>query len=563
LGVGVQSLLKPDAEVKDTFTLTPAHSRGERVVYTSRCRLTPMPVRPRAARVLAEPSRDAALPAKPAGSARFCFIVVLACCWGMGGRAHADETRPLSLVQAIERAVAGNPDLRRERVAIAKAAANQMAVAGQFDVRLTAQLANERAVTPVITCVPTCTDLSAGTTTTNSFGFGLSRDLETGGRLSLAGTASRISITGLTDTSLLSGTLYQSNLALVFTHPLLRGFGREIAMANVRRARIEQDIAELNRQMRACNVVRDVAIAYWELAYATQDLAIRRSAVELAQEQLRITEAMIGVGRLADADAASVERAIAQRLEDLATGEQNLYFRSLDLEVLFGVSADANLPSLAASDAPVASSTNVDESAEMSRALAANPQLRALRRGLDLSQADLAVARNTLRPRLDLGAKVGPVGRSEGFSDAIRHTAGLSDLAWSAELTFELPVQNRTARGQMAAAEENLGLAHINADDFATKIRDLVLRTSRSVRTAGKRVELGRREVEFAQKNLDAERARFQAGRATNNDVLLRLQELMDAETRLLRATVDQSESEIALAAATAEVLDRYGVVLR
>jgi hypothetical protein len=30
-----------------------------------------------------------------------------------------------------------------------------------------------------------------------------------------------------------------------------------------------------------------------------------------------------------------------------------------------------------------------------------------------------------------------------------------------------------------------------------------------------------------------------------------------------LRATVDQSESEIALAAVTAEVLDRYGVVLR
>ncbi len=75
--------------------------------------------------------------------------------------------------------------------------------------------------------------------------------------------------------------------------------------------------------------------------------------------------------------------------------------------------------------------------------------------------------------------------------------------------------------------------------------------------------KLGQREVEFAQQNLDAERARFQAGRATNNDVLLRQQELKDAETRLLRATVDQNESEIALAAATAEVLDRYGVVLK
>lgn len=466
-------------------------------------------------------------------------------------------------MQAIERALAGNPDLRRERVAVAKAAARQLTVAGQFDLRLSAQLGSERNVTPAIACGATCTDLSAGTLTTHGFGLGLSRDLETGGRLALTASAQRLAISDVPDQSLLSGTLYQSNLALVFTHPLLRGFGSEIALANLRKARIEQDIATLNRQMRACNVVRDVAIAYWELAYATQDLTIRRSAVELAQEQLRITQAMIGVGRLAEADTASVERAIAQRLEELATAEQNLYFRSLDLEVLFGATVDADFPSLAASDAPVAGPTNLDESAEMTHALDANPQLRALRRGLDLSQADVAVAKNTLRPRLDLGAKVGPVGRSEGFSEAVRHTSGFSDLAWAAQLTFELPVQNRTARGQMQTAREDLDLAHINADDLAARLRELVLRTSRSVRTAGKRVELGRREVAFAQKNLDAERARFHVGRATNNDVLLRLQELMDAETRLLRSTVDQSQSEVALAAATAEVLDRYGVVLR
>lgn len=41
------------------------------------------------------------------------------------------------------------------------------------------------------------------------------------------------------------------------------------------------------------------------------------------------------------------------------------------------------------------------------------------------------------------------------------------------------------------------------------------------------------------------------------------MQELKDAQTRLLRATVDQSESEIALSAVTADVLDRFGVVLK
>jgi outer membrane protein TolC len=491
-------------------------------------------------------------------------VVVFICGWDVARAPGAEKSSPLSLTQAIERAVVGNPDLRREGVAVAKAGAKQIEMAGRFDFRLSALLGIERDVTPELpSCLfPDCLDLSAGKTTTSSFGLGLSRQLETGGSLGFAASMRRSSAAPA-DLDLLGGTIYQGNLALVFTHPLLRGFGTEVALANLRRARIEQDIAKLNRQMRACNVVRDVAIAYWELAYATQDLTIRRSAVELAQEQLRVTKAMIGVGRLADADAASVERAIAQREEELIMGEQDLFFRSLDLEILFGVPVHADVPLLEASDAPVSSPATIDEAAAVDRALAANPQLRALRRGLELSQADLAVARNTLRPRLDIEAKVGPVGRRERLSDALRSTGGLDDIAWSAALTFELPVQNRTARGRALAAEEELNLAHINADDFAVRIRDLVVRTTRNIRTASKRVELGQREVEFAQKNLDAERARFNAGRATNNDILLRLQELKDAQTRLLRATVDQSESEIALAAVTAEVLDRYGVVLR
>jgi outer membrane protein len=320
-------------------------------------------------------------------------------------------------------------------------------------------------------------------------------------------------------------------------------------------------MALLQRQMRACNVIRDVIIAYWELAYATQNLAIVLSALELAQEQLHTTEAMIAVGRLADADAASVERAIAQRMEDVALGEQLLFFRSLDVQRLLGATATAGAP-LAAADQPSNAASTFDESAEVSRAIDVNPQLRALKLGRRLSEIDIATARNTLRPRLDFVGSVGPVGWKTSLDDSLKQTAKLGDLAWSAGLTFELPVQNRSARGQAQAAEEGLNLATINAEDFALQLRDLVLRAGRSARTASQRGKLGQREVEFAKQNLDAERARFHAGRATNNDVLLRQQELKDAEKRLLRATIDQSESEVAMAAATADVLDQFGVAL-
>jgi outer membrane protein len=487
-------------------------------------------------------------------------LVLVSPAWAVAS-AGAEETSPISVAQAIERALANNAELRRERVSVAQAAARELQAEGQFDVVLDAGLNARRELLPPLSCVPPCQELTR--TTTTSAMLGLSRSLESGGTLRLGGQASRLTADAPPDSGLLVGTYYTSGLALSFSHPLLRGFGTEVTLANLRKTRIQQDAAQLARQMRTCNVLRDVIVAYWELAYATQDLAIRRSALDLAEEQLRITKALIAVGRLADADAASVERAIAQRQEELATGEQSLFFRSLDLQRLLGLSADVNTPILAATDAPATGAARVDEAAEIGRALEANPQLRALKLGLGLSQADLATARSTLRPRLDFAGSIGPVGFKPALGEAVKQATGLSAMAWSAGLAFELPVENRVAAGQMRAAEEELNLARLNAEDFALQLRNLVLRVARSIRTASTRVALGQREVVFAQQNLDAEHARFQAGRATNNDVLLRQQELKDAETRLLRATVDQSESEAALAAATAEILDRYGVVLK
>lgn len=484
------------------------------------------------------------------------------------GMATAEEVRignGLSLGQAIERAVAGNADLRRDRVSVSKAQAQRLAAEGKFDLVLDARLQLGQDVVPTVCNFAGCQDFNAGRTTTANLGVGISRNLESGGslRLGLDTIRSRSLLASTTEAGVFPGAAYASNLALTFTHPLLRGLGAEVAEANLRKARLAESLAQLGRQMRACNVVRDVVLAYWELAYGTQDLAIRRSALELAQEQLRTTQAMIAAGRLADADAASVERAIAQRQEELAIAEKNLFLRNLDLWRLFGLSPEHGQPTLAAIDEPSTSSASIDEQATSTRALEANPQLRALRLGQGLSELDIATARSTLRPRLDLTGSVGTLGRTAGLGASVERATAFGDMAWSAGLAFELPVQNRSARGRLREAEEGLQLARIDAEDFARELRDSVLRTTRGLQTAAKRVELGQREVAFANLSLDAERARFQAGRATNNDVLLRQQELKDAETRLLRARIDQAEAEAALAAVTGDILDLYGVTLK
>jgi outer membrane protein len=476
--------------------------------------------------------------------------------------APADE--PLSLMQALQKAIGGNVQLMKERVNIETADANITAARGQFDLQLAAGLNFQRATQPPLTAQ----DISSGFTNTLAVTLGVNRQLETGGRLSFSLETDAINTNSRLSCGSLAGvpqkcTFYNSTLGLTFNHPLLRGFGVEITEDNLRKNRVAKDIALLNRQMRASNVLRDVVVGYWELAYATQDLAIRRSAVDQAREQLRITQAQVDVGRLAPIDKAAVEQAISSRLQEVATSEQALYFRTLDLRQLFGMPPDPNQPAYAASEVPSTSGQQVEPGSEVNHALQANPQLRALKMGIQLNAIDVQTARDTLRPRLDFVGTIGARGRNAELGETLAQAAGLDQLTWSAGLNFQAAVENRTASGALRAAEAAMEQGRLDAGVFELSVRDLVLRYAAQIRSASTRVDLAKQTVGFAEQNLEAEKARFSVGRSTNNDVLLRQQELKTAQIAVARATVDLLDSDANLAAITGEILERYRVVLK
>jgi outer membrane protein TolC len=496
------------------------------------------------------------------------FPIVLACLGILlaGGRARAQET--LTLKQAIGRAVEGNVDLRKQNVALRVAAANVLAAEGLFDVTLSGDASFIHNVVPPLRPG----DTTAGSATSPVLNLAVGRVLETGGKLSLNLQGRR---TTSTQFFTCTGTapvgmppdvrcdIYQPNVSLSFTQPLLRGFGREITEANLRRRRINQNLALLNRQARAANDVRDTIIAYWELAYQAKDLEIRHSAEALARQQLATTNAQVQVGRMGALEAAAVNRAIAQAQVEVATSEQLLMARSLDLQRLFGTAAPTTFLGFVAGDPPDAAAHAVNVDAETKHALEASPALKSIREGLSLSEIDVQVAAASLRPQLDLNASVGRVGRNLDFSDVLRQLGDNDNTIWSAGLTFSFPVQNRAARGASEAARASGESAKLDAYDLELAIRDGVARFAAQIRSAGQRIEFARASVGFAEQNLEAERARFGVGRSTNNDVMLRQQELKQAQISVARAVVDLLEADVALEALTGDILDTYGVALK
>jgi outer membrane protein len=476
----------------------------------------------------------------------------------------APEPSALALRDAIARAATGNIQLLKQNVAMRTSEGNVVAALGQFDLTLAGDATLSRNVNPPLGP----NDQSAGANTGGVFDLSLSRALESGGNLSLAVQGRATGSTQSFACGTLPGVATQCNIytptaTLAFTQPFLRGFGREIAEANLYKARVNENLALLNRQAQAANTVRDTIIAYWELAYQTQDLEIQRFSETLAREQLRTTEAQIQVGKMGELGAAAVRRAIATAQQAEASSEQALMGRALDLQRLFGAGVPSRFVGYKAADALDASGHDVDVDAETKHALDASPALKSIKMGLALNATDVRVALDSMRPQLNFLGSVSEGGRNHQLGESLRQMTNPSYTEYAAGITFSLPFENRAARGATEVARAAADGAQLDAHDLELGIRDTAARMAAQIRSAGARVEYGRAAVTYSEQNLKAEQARFQVGTSTNNDVLLRQQELRQAQISVARATADLLEGDIALSALTGDILDMYGITLR
>jgi outer membrane protein TolC len=89
-----------------------------------------------------------------------------------------------------------------------------------------------------------------------------------------------------------------------------------------------------------------------------------------------------------------------------------------------------------------------------------------------------------------------------------------------------------------------------------------VIRAANALRTAAKVMDVSQISLELAKENLLAEAARFEVGRSTNYDVLLRLDQVDLAAAQALNAQITYLKALVQLQALNGEILPAYGIDL-
>jgi outer membrane protein TolC len=432
--------------------------------------------------------------------------------------ANGEDVEEINLRSAVELALKNNLNLqlRQEDVDLAEGATQ--AAEGVFDIFIDADAGfQSKEQTPIFFAGPEQED-------TGQWNAEASKLFTTGTSVSLGWNNSSFNSDAK---GLLLDPTYDSGLTLGLRQPLMRGFGKEVQTALLRSSQKQLEAASYQVDNEAANLAADVKIAYWNLVFAIQDIEVKRLSVTLAEKLLEETEAKIFAGRLAEVEIYQPQSEVARREEELIGSERAI--GTAEDELKFLLNSDKWPTTIEPTDQPASEPVIVDLMTVQNNALKSRPDIKAADLLIEAAKYEELRAKDDIRPDLALVGGVGLTGTDEKYGDSLDNSLSNPDNLWEVGVTFSIPLQNRTAKGNYRQAKASYNRAKTSAELLRQQIRRTVRTTVRDVRLAIKAIDATRKTSLASLKALEAEQAKFDSGRSTTLDVLIAQQSYSQA----------------------------------
>ncbi len=371
--------------------------------------------------------------------------------------------------------------------------------------------------------------------------LGFRQRVVTGGSFELSFSPSRLRQN--TQTPGFPNRQFTSTFSASVTQPLLRGAWSDYALRNVHSSQARFAGARFRYERQIQQKLVDIVRQYWELAFARANYRVVFQALELAREQLRITNERIRLRDLPERDRISDESEVARQREELIRAENTIEkqedaLRRLLFDGRAGTIWKRNLRPVSPLEGEFQPGV-ADWQMLSAEARRLRPDVRALRADVRVAEVTFQSAQRDLLPQLDLVGSYASDGVASSLPPAFADTASLDFPDWSLELQLSVPIGNNAARGSRdraaLALERTRRRLYAAELDVDAEIRDAV----RELTTLSEAVNAARESVRLADTVLDTARETLRVGRGTVFEVQERNQDLLDARQRLLRNQLD------------------------
>jgi len=535
----------------------------------------------------------------------------------------SDNTLPLSLNEAIKRALENNNDIEVARDDVRFAETQLRSLEGIFDPIFSITPQIDKRITPVQNIFAGAGASGQVSNTVFTLSPTVNKTFRTGGGNYQISFSNNKTTTSATNSTL--NPFYSSNLSLTFTQPLWRNrsIDNNRRQIRIQKKRLEQSDADF--RLRSIDVITQVQRAYWDLVFALRDQQNQLDNLNLSRENLRQVEAQIAVGTKAPLERAEVQTELANRESSLLLAVQSVSVAENNLKQL--MVKDPTAPEWTAqitpTDSPKFDAAPVNLTDALKEARANRPELRRLQLQNDINTIDLQYFRNQTKPQFDLQTTLATTGLAGtartsaiapgtlvplisgdpnldanafllsqiqdiqfragfpivnsplvttpgittsslvgGYGKTLSNLFSLNTYNVTVGVAIQIPFKNKTA-------EANLAGARIQKEQLEASVRSQDQVIEVDVRNAAQNVETSRRRVLAAREaqtnaemQLEGEQRLYQVGRSTTFLLFQRQNALTNARNAELRAETDYNKALADLQRATSTTLRANNVMV-
>ena len=368
-------------------------------------------------------------------------------------------------------------------------------------------------------------------------------------------------VTKSTDSDLYNEQYSSTRLGLSITQSLLRGYGTDVNLAQLRQLRIETDITQYELRGFSESLLAQVENTYWDYALSQRQMEIVEESLKLARQQITETEEMIKVGAMAESELVAVQAEVAAQQQGLINAKSNFESNRLRLLRLLNPPGqtlwDREINMVHPPTLPEIKLDVVET--HVALAIRMRPEMNQAKLDIQKEKLEIVRTKNGLLPKMDLFITLGKTGYADSFSGSVKDIDGDS-YDMMAGINFKYPIFNRDARAQHRRAILRRDQAEMALDNLKQLVELDVRNAYIEVNRTKEQISASTATRKFQEEKMRIETEKFRVGLSVNFIVAQAQRDLLSSRINEVQAVVNYLKALINFYRQEGSLLERRGI---
>jgi outer membrane protein TolC len=307
-------------------------------------------------------------------------------------------------------------------------------------------------------------------------------------------------------------------------------------------------------------VIQATENAYYNLAYAREQLNVRNFSYALAQRLFDEAKVRRDTGVATNLDVLTAEVGVANAHRSVILAEKEVKDRQDALLALIGqFQLDESIGTVRFAE--MSEATPVFASSYL-LAKQNQPDYLSSQAAIEQLKLDLKVAKDDAKPDLTVGGALGLSGTNGSGKDAFGDALDRQNHSWQVDFAFNYPWGLTSGRARYRQALATLNREQVRLKQIEQNIEVQVRSAVRSVETNVESVRIAVLAAKLSEQQYELEKAKFDAGQSTSRRVLEAQNDLETARVSELQAKVSLQAAISALHRTEGSSMQRYAIKL-